>query len=293
MKIDDVKKILDDIISQKGNFVDQNFSHLYTAHYNEILLYPHLEEFLEALRERKLKTMILSNGTTAIPKKIDILKKYDDVLSGINFNTPAISREQWKAQAGFDSDKLYHRLLENISYTMTTFPDRVKNKTVSVVMNGIDERYTSENGGYIEKLEKFPDNVKPTTMDDEHKLFNMLFPNLHVYKNAGIIDRDGLLAKNEIISTQKYNRKNNRTGSKVIGCRNGIADRGGRLFGWIHVNSKGDAFICCQDYVYGTKFGNLLETPLSELWLSDEHVNMIAESMEGFCLDCSFAQWGD
>lgn len=293
MKIDDVRKILDDILSEKGKIIDLNFNHIYTAHYNEILLYPYLEEFLELLRERNLKTMILSNGTTAIKRKIDILKKYNDVLSGINFNIPAITKDQWKIQAGFDSDKLYERLIENLKYSMEVFPERIINKTISVVMNGVGRMYTSERGGFIRKLDNFPKEVTEDILDDEFFTFSKMFPGLHIYKNQGIIDRDGLLEKHNIISTKEYNRKHNRKGSKVISCRNGFLDRGGRLYGWLHINSMGDVFICCQDYSYGTKFGNILDKNLRDIWFSDEHINMIKESLNGFCLDCSFAQWGD
>lgn len=292
MKIDDVKKILDDIISERGKIMDDNFSHLYTAHYNEILLYPYLDEFFALLRERNLKTMILSNGTTAIRKKLDLLKKNNDVISGINFNIPAITREEWKRQAGFDSDKLYERLLDNLNYAVSIFPDRVNNNTLSVVMNGVAKEYTHEKGGFIEPLKDFPSDVIGK-LDVEYNEFKKVFPNLNIYKNHGVIDRDGLLEKHNIMSTKKYNMTHNRKGSRVVGCRNGILDRGGRFYGWLHINSFGDSFICCQDFTYGTKFGNLLENNLRKLWFSEDHIKMIEESMNGFCIDCSFSQWGD
>ena len=298
MPIDHVKIILDRIIEEKGGIVSNSFNHIFSSHYNEILLYPKLEEFLILLQERGLKTMILTNGVNITPKKADILKKYDNTISGINFNTPAIEKETWKRLAGFDSDRLYFRLLENIHYLHEIYPERIKNKTISVGMNGINATSHYGKGGFIEKLDSFNDIVTDTTTAEQEKLFKGMFPDLSIYTNYGLVDRDGLLEKHNIISLKKANDINNKKGKGVIGCRNGVSKsfkRGeisGRPFGWFHINCYGDLFLCCQDFHMNSKFGNLIRTSLSDIWFSDEHINMIKDSFEGACVDCVFAQWG-
>lgn len=295
MPIKDVEKILDNMIAEKGNIVDPTFRHIYTAHYNEILLYPHYEEFLALLDERNLATMVLTNGVPLTPKMTDILFKYERVISGINFNIPAIEKEEWKKQAGFNSDNLYNRLIENITYLMEKFPNRVANKNISVGMNGVSENSFIEKGGWIERGDHM--EVTNTELKRQHKLFQEKFPELYIYMNPSIVDRDGLLEKNNVMSLSKGNEKHNKRGKKVIGCRNGSqsfrkGELTGRPFGWLHVNSLGDAFLCCQDFHVKSTFGNVVENSLEKIWFSDDHVNMISDSFQTVCASCNFAQWG-
>jgi MoaA/NifB/PqqE/SkfB family radical SAM enzyme len=239
--------------------------------------------------------MILTNGVTITPDKTDILLKHERIISGINFNTPAIEREEWKKQAGFNSDKLYDRLIENIDYVIEKFPERVKNKNISVGMNGINEHSFVEVGGWIEKGEDM--FVSNDTLKEQFNLFKEKYPQLQIYMNPSIVDRDGLLDKNNIISLKEGNKRHNVKGKEVIGCRNGSqsfkkGELTGRPFGWIHISSLGDLFLCCQDFHINSKFGNIVEQPLSELWRDEKHVDLIYDSFQTVCADCNFAQWG-
>lgn len=295
MPIVDVEKILDKIVSSKnsGGIVSRDFCHIYTAHYNEILLYPYFAEFLSLLENRGLFTMILTNGTTLTPKIADILKKYERVISGINFNIPAIEKEEWKKQTNIHSDTMYNRLLENISYIMTIFPERVANKNISVGMNGINQNSFLDSGGWIERGTNL--TIENHTLNSQHKLFKQMYPQLHIYVNPSVVDRDNLLEKNDIISlragSERYNKKN-----YVVGCRNGsqsfkTGELTGRPFGWLHINTFGDLFLCCQDFHLKSTFGNILASSLEDIWFSDAHVNLIYESFNGPCARCNFSQW--
>lgn len=295
MPIQDVKNLLDKIIESKNTngIIGEKFCHIYTAHYNEILLYPHFEEFLVLLEERKLYTMVLTNGTTLTPKMCDILKKHESAISGINFNTPAIEREEWKKQAGIDSDKMYDRLIENIDYVIKTFPERVANKNISIGMNGINQNSFIEVGGWIERGTSF--DVQNETLNAQYEQFKIKYPQLHVYVNPSIVDRDGLLEKNNIISLNVGNERYNKKKS-VVGCRNGSqsfkkGELTGRPFGWLHINTYGDLFLCCQDFHLKSTFGNILKNSLDEVWFSETHVDLIYDSFNGVCAKCNFAEW--
>ena len=65
--------------------------------------------------------MILTNGTPLVPKKADLLKKYDSVISGINFNIPILSNaDLWAKRTGMNK-ALYKRMLRNVEYTYNLF----------------------------------------------------------------------------------------------------------------------------------------------------------------------------
>lgn len=294
MPIKDVEKILDNIISEKNKIISPNFMHIYTAHYNEIVLYPYFEDYLKLLSERNINTMVLTNGMGLTPKVSDLIAKYEKNISGINFNIPAIEKNEWSKQTGFNIDK-HDQLLNNIKYLLDILPNRVKNKTISVGMNGINDRSFHDVGGWIEKLSNFPD-IQNSTLSEQEKLFKEMFPELQIYSNPSIVDRNNLLEKNEIYSLDKAVNKYNKK-TTCIGCRNGSAsfkkgELTGRIYGWLHINSFGDLFLCCQDYNQETKFGNILKTSINDVWYSEEHVDVIFNELNfGMCVKCNFSQW--
>lgn len=294
MPIKDVEKILDNIVEEKGKLLSPNFMHIYTAHYNEIVLYPYFEEYLKLLSERNINTMVLTNGMGLSQKVSDIIAKYERNISGINFNIPAIEKNEWSKQSGFPVEK-HEQLLNNIDYLLKVLPERVKNKSISVGMNGINERSFYEIGGWIEKLPNFPD-VANSTLSEQEKLFKEYFPDLQIYSNPSIVDRNNLLEKNQIYSLTKANEKYNKR-TECIGCRNGSrsfkeGELTGRIYGWLHINSFGELFLCCQDYNQVTKFGNILESSIRDVWFSEEHVDLIYNELNfGMCTTCNFAQW--
>lgn len=284
MPIKYVEKILDNIIAEKGNIIDPNFVHIYTAHYNEIVLYPYFEDYLKLLSDRGIYTMVLTNGVGLTPKVTDIITKYKNIISGINFNIPAIEKNEWSKQTCFNIDK-HDQLLTNIQYLIDSLPENVNNKTISVGMNGITNNSFFERGGWIEKLNKFPE-ITNNTLSEQEKLFKEKFPNLSIYTNSALLDRNGLMAENEIYSSKNGVEKFIKKSTNVIGC---VTDR---IYNWLTINSFGDLFLCCQDYNQTTKFGNIVDNKISDVWFSEKHIELLYKEINsGMCVDCIFAKW--
>lgn len=91
MSIDDVDKSFYNI--SKSKYIDNDLF-IYASHYNEFLLYPYIQEFLDILKKYNMKILVLSNGTNLTPDKIDLLNtnKNRRTVVGINLNIPAISK---------------------------------------------------------------------------------------------------------------------------------------------------------------------------------------------------------
>ena len=289
ISIEDVKKILDNITDEKGKLIMPLLNTLFTSHYNEIVLYPYFEDLLILLEERQLKIVILSNGVGFTKKITDSIKKYNKAVSLINFNIPAIEKNEWSKQTGFPIEK-HQVLIENLDYLMETLPQMVLEKKISVGMNGINEKTLLENGGWIERLENFP-NVTEDTLFEQYWKFLDLYPNLRIYQMVNLHDRDSYLEKNKIYTLSKTieKRKNDK---HVLGCRDEFTqpneeDLSGRLYVWLHINSFGDLFLCCNDYNQNTKLGNILESNINDIWFSEKHVDVIYNELNfGMCTNC-------
>jgi hypothetical protein len=298
MPVDLLRKIIENMISERereDGLVSKNFGGFYTSHYNETLLYPHLREFFEILREHRLVTMILSNGTTLTPNKVDLLKEYQDVLSGINLNVPVLSsRERWAKRTNM-KEHLYDKLIRNIKYAVEVFPDMARNRSFSLGMNGINSLSFMENGGWIEKGPNFPEDIDLDPVKGENAMevhvAKFLFPDLHVYGMPHLIDRAGLL--DDVITNKegihKY-LKASEENKKVVACGNGI-EVGGRPVGWLHVNAIGQAFLCCNDYDMEIIVGDFKTQNLRDFWGNDQHIQKVVESYQTICRNCASAKF--
>lgn len=294
MSIELMEKIIKNLIEERNKpngLVAKEFNGLYTAHYNEVLLYPHFEEFLKLCRKYKLVTMVLSNGIPLTPEKVDILKQYKDVLSGICLNTPAFDAETWSKRSGINI-KQFDKLISNIKYAVEQLPDMVKNKAFSIQINGVHDLSFGDKGGWLEKGEEFPTDINLDVENGEliqqKKKAEELFPGVNIFTVPYLIDRAGLLdgVMTNKVAIDKYLSDNQN--KKVIGCGNG-REVGGRPFGWLHVNANGDAFLCCNDFDFDFKFGNFKTNQLSDFWGKDEHIKKIEESYKTICKNCASA----
>lgn len=293
MSLDVLDKILYELYKEKkdvNGIVSSSFEHFYTAHYNEILLYKHLEELLLLTRCYGFKTMILSNGINLTDEKVEILKKYKDVISGINLNIPAFEDGLWQERSGITRYS-FDYLKSNIKRTMDAFPEYVKNKTFSIGVNIPTSRNLYENGGWIEMMENAPKiDLNPVNGESYQQISiaKKLFPELNIYSFESLIDRAGILAKYKVINNNKSisNFKNEK--QEVINCANGLS---GRIYGWVHVNSLGELFLCCNDYNFEYVFGNIKEQSLKEIWQSDKHIEIIEKALKKICASCSSAVW--
>lgn len=290
-----LEKIIKNLIDERekpNGLVSKSFNGFYTAHYNEVLLYPHFEELLKLCRKYKLVTMVLSNGIPLTPEKVDILKNYQDVLSGICLNTPAFDAETWSKRSGINI-RQFDKLISNIKYAVEQLPNMVKNKAFSIQINGVHDLSFGNKGGWLEKGEQFPTDIDLDVDNGElvqqKKKAEELFPDVNVFTVPYLIDRAGLL--DGVISNKPAIEKNlmqNNKNKKVIGCGNG-REVGGRPIGWVHVNANGKAFLCCNDYDMEVQFGDFKNQKLKDFWGSDDHIKKIEESYNTICRSCASA----
>ena len=295
MSVELLEKIIKNLIDERekpNGLVSKAFNGFYTAHYNEILLYPHFEELLKLCRKYKLVTMVLSNGVPLTRDRIDILKKYQDVLSGICLNTPAFDAETWSKRSGINI-KQFDTLIDNITYAVEQLPNMVKNKAFSIQINGVHDLSFGDRGGWLEKGEQFPTdidlNVQSGELVQQEKKARELFPNVNIFTVPYLIDRAGLL--DEVITNKHAIERNlmkNNQNKKVIGCGNG-REVGGRPIGWVHVNATGKAFLCCNDYDMEMQFGDFKTQELKDFWGNDSHIKKIEESYNTICRNCASA----
>lgn len=268
LPLTDVEKILKNLRSSTK--FPQNISFLYTAHYNEILLYKNFEELIGLFRKYNFTTMILTNGTPLTPSKLDFINKNRDVILGINFNIPAIEKVEWSTKAGF-SETVYKTLLNNLEYTNANYTGATLQINCS---------YNSTN---------LQSNGMQTTEDRARvilKQFKQTFPNIGAYINASLSDRAGLLVEEKVLVSRNLIDKRD-----VVACTHSNRE-GGRVMSWVHINSKGELFLCCDDFKMDYTFGSLLEQPFDELWVSEKHIDAILKSRKEICTTCTYGVRG-
>lgn len=284
MSIELAEKILKQIYDERkvDGIVDQNFAPIAFSHYNEILLYKHLRELLDLLRKYNFKCMMLSNGVSLTPEKTDLLKEYKDVVTHVGLNIPAFEKELWGKRSGF-SPESFDRLIRNIQYAEQNL-NHLKDEFM-IVVNGIDE--SSFNLGYVSKGKDFDSHdYNLDKLNGEHEtqyqLAKSLFKNIKITKGF-LFDRAGLI--DHVLSNKNYNFKNFKN-KKIVGCKNG----GDRTTEWLHVNSAGNVFLCCNDYYFDYKYGDLNDQTIKEVWTSNKKKEVIQKAFNEICTNCLFAK---
>jgi hypothetical protein len=295
MSVELLEKIIKNLIDERDKedgLVHKNFGGFYTAHYNEILLYPHFEELLQICQKYKLSFTVLSNGIPLTPEKINLIVKYKGVVNGICLNIPAFEPEIWSLRSGINI-KQFDKLISNINYAMKTLPDMITNKSFSIQVNGITKYSFTGMGGWLDKGPDFPSDMNLDPIDGELmtqvKKAKELFDGVQISGVPYLVDRAGLL---DNIMTNKgsitRNLQKGNKNKKVIGCGNN-KEVGGRPFGWIHINAAGKVFLCCNDYDMEIQFGDFKTQELKDFWGNDEHIKKIEESYQTICGECVFS----
>ncbi len=251
------EKVIKNIVEEKGKIVSSDFNFIYTGMYNEILLYKYFPEMLEILRKYGIKTMVLTNGTTITKDKVDLIDQYKDVVTGINFNIPAFEKEVW-CKYTQRTEKDFDDMIDNLHYVVEKLGDYYK-LGMSVGVNGIDSEIV---GKQVKKGYE-------------------IFKNLQIYPVVGLGDRAGILHDAQVLSNQKFIDKS----KFVTGCNNG-----NRTEEWLHVNSQGKVFICCNDYFFKYEFGDFNTQELKDIWGSEKHKEMLVKSRDEICSRCSYAK---
>lgn len=286
MSIDMIHKILSQIIEERNRpdgIVDPSFELITLSHYNEILLYKHFPELLELLRKFRLTCYVLSNGVTLTKQRVDLINQYRDVVVHIGLNIPAFEKSVWAKRSGFSEDQ-FDRLMSNLRYAETEL--RYLNGNFTIGMNGLD--INPVNGGYITKGPEWGTldyNLDPNNGEHEtqFQLARKMFPRLNIQKTA-LYDRAGMI--DHMITNKPWLKGRQKGNKEVVGCNNW----GDRSSEWLNVNSAGSVFLCCNDYNFDYKFGDLNTQTLREIWLSDLHVQTVERAYKEICTNCYSAK---
>jgi MoaA/NifB/PqqE/SkfB family radical SAM enzyme len=257
-------------------FTWKHLCHVFTAHYNEVLLYENFEEMLHIFRKYRFYAPILSNGIPLTPDKTDIIKKYNDVVLGVHLNIPAGNPEDYQKYTE-QSPESFQKLVDNINYFQKVFPGNQKKNKMTIVNNGVNDE-TIDHRGFI--MGGF--DIPLYDLQKQNKQLQELFPNIKVHMAGGMNDRCGILKDFNIINNSSLYPQED---EEITGCGLSKED-GGRIYSWLHMNANGDVFLCCNDYHMEYSFGNIKENSLKDIWLSDEHVNIIQKAMKGICKKC-------
>lgn len=291
MDISLINKILKNFVEERDKedgLVDKSFSTFFTAHYNEILLYPHFEDLLKICQNYNLSFVVLSNGIPLTPDKVDLILKYPNVINSICLNIPGFEPEIWSLRSGINI-KQYDKLISNISYAVSNLKEMVQSKRFSIQINGVTNRSFIDGGGIMDKGDTFPNDMELDNTSGEQfrqRIMAMnLFPEVHIYKVSTLVDRAGLL--DDVISNKSFIKLKQQNNKKIIGCNNGL--NGGRTYSWVHVNSDGKVFLCCNDYHMEIQFGDFKTQELKDFWGSEYHINKLEESFDGICKNCLHA----
>ncbi|MCK6413523.1 MAG: SPASM domain-containing protein [Azonexus sp.] len=259
-------EMLDEILGKlrSSPLIPADFRFLYTCHYNEVLLYRHFAELPGVFRKHGFATMILSNGTPLTPDKTDIILANQDVIWGLALNIPALEEGDWARKTGFPAS-MHRKLLRNLDYLHehrgATIQVNCATNAASVLGEGMSN--TREEAEAIAAA------------------FRQRYPAFKVSLQTWLSDRAGKLGEHGAISLQQDARR------AVIGCSHS-ANEGGRVFGWLHINARGELFLCCDDYEMRYRFGDLTRQDFAEAWLAQEHIDAIEASRKGICRHCPF-----
>ncbi len=288
MTVDLLNKILYELFEEKqkvDGVVDRNFNLLTLSHYNEILLYKHFDELLELLRKYSFKCYILSNGVPLSKSKVDLISEYKDVVIHVGLNIPAFEKNVWSRRTGFSEDS-FERLIQNVKYAEQKL-NYLKSE-LQIGVNGLDSSIV--NSGYVKLGKLFEGeryNLDSTHGEHERqfRIAKQMFPYVNVCKNM-LFDRAGMI--DHILTNKPWLQTLNKN-KKVIGCSNS----GDRSREWLNINSAGSVFLCCNDYNFEYKFGNLREQSIKQVWLSEKRKEMLERAYKEICVNCFFAKFKD
>lgn len=281
MPLDLMEKIFDDLSAEKkktNGVVDPNFNFFTTAHYNEVLLYKHVKEMFDLARKHKFTTYVLSNGISLHKHNVDLIAEYPDVVIHLGLNIPAFEKEVWAKRAGFAPEQ-FDRLMNNLEYA-TKKLSYLKSE-FQIHINGLNQDLFQN--GWVTKGPEFDSHGYDlyTEHTRQENLAKKFFPSVQV-KSSFIFDRAGFI--NNVLSNQNH-VKNTMKDKKVVGCKN----FGDRTTDWLHVNSAGKVFICCNDYNFDYVFGDLKTQSISEVWNSEKRIDVVERSYKEICTKCMSA----
>lgn len=293
MPLDTLENILSQLNAGKSDFVDENLSLIFTAHYNEVLLYKNLKEMLELYKKYNFKINILSNGVALTKDKVDLLNEYKDIINEVLLNIPSANPELWASYVNMNKG-LFKKVVDNVLYAKETLTGFAENYKLRIMVNGLNNKSILDNGGWVEILNNAPKldlDINNGSLAKEVSDLTVLFPGITVFENYHLYDRAGHLEDLKIIGQSKaINKYLDSNNKKVVGCSGGLFVRD-RTKDWLHINPNGDMFMCCDDFSFETIYENINNKTLKEIWLGQNRKDMIDKARETICKRCSAAIW--
>lgn len=277
MPLDLLEKIFNDLSEEKkkpDGVVDPRFNFFTTAHYNEFLLYKHVKEVFDLARKHKFTTYVLSNGISLHKHNIDLIAEYPDVVIHVGLNIPGFEREVWAKRSGFAPEQ-FDRLMSNLEYASSKLA--FLKDQFQIHLNGLNHDLFKS--GYVKKGPEFDSHEYDLSYEHirQENMAKKLFPTINI-KSPFIFDRAGSI--NNIIVNQLDTK-----GKKVVGC----SSFGDRSKEWLHINSAGKVFLCCNDYNFDYVYGDLSKQSIREVWNSDKHIEIIERAYKEICVKCMSA----
>lgn len=262
MSQDLFEKILDGISDgvNQGS-VDPNYT-LWLSSYNDILLDPNLPDRLEALRKRGMKFCCLTNGI-GLQKNFKLLHEYRDVVTSYSVDLPAGDNVSYAKHTGA-ALKNFNQIIKGLKYLHELDPEYYA-RVVHIGVNGAyDEQWNRD-----QLLYDLPASDTDAQVEKLKSLLPM-YPRIEAMRP--LCDRAGHLAPYAI------DNKVNRPDAK--GCN--------RLTEWLHVNSLGRAYTCCQDFKEEHQFADLTQMSIHEALQLDRSA-AVASTKEALCTRCTFS----
>ena len=289
MTPDQVEHILCNLSDLRLNSasVSPDLQVIWSSSYNEILLYRYFKEFLDLFRKYDFKTTILSHGLNLTRDRTDLIAEYPDVIVGLALNIPALSANLWSERTGFN-EKHILKLKQNVHYAGEKLTNVIADRFIFV--NGIrsdNSRYERQSG--LIAME-YSESELPTQLN---KIRSEFAPSGYHVMSYNIDDRSGNLP--DKLSLKQYHTDVsdcglwvNHTGKlQMPGVTN--LDFGSHMRNWLHINSSGDCFICCNDYHNNYVFGNVFESDIEDIWQSEVRQQIIHKAFKNICRRCEHA----
>jgi hypothetical protein len=255
------EKILNDITAGvAAGSIAANFT-LWLSSYNDILLDPLLEKRLAALRIRGMKFCCLTNGIGLL-KHHQLLHDYRDVVVCYSVDLPAGDPASY-ARHTLNPPELFDTIISGLQALHSLDPSHYTH----AVQIGINGAYDEE----WNRRQLIYDLPLGDTNNQLQQLQSLLphYPRIEAMRP--LCDRAGYL------STHAIDNAIDRRGT--TGCN--------RLTEWIHVNSFGQVYACCQDYLEEYKYGDLAEQSLDQVI---RQRGSFKEIKEGLCRKCTFSK---
>lgn len=249
-----------------SEYISEKFNSIFPFHYNEILLYKNYEGMLDLFRRYGFNSSLATNGTTLTKEKTDIYLRNKDIMGQIVCNCPSIIESDWISKTGMTS-RLFKTLMNNFEY----FHDNCDPGDIVINLN------CSTENTYSSEIENKGIKTNKEHMLEIEFLISEKFPKFVTSINDELVDRAGLLS-------DKYKLTNKKENLTIVNNCNYMGNS--RIFDWFHINSRGDLFLCCNDFHMNYTFGNIFEKSFDEIWISEEHASVINRAFNNICTKC-------